>query len=82
MPEHSVTLRDYSEHDRYGRPISFERDACPGFLFARRCKSLPIRFEERAMSDTDYLSLQASIICVLLFILGTTAILERPEWFY
>jgi len=43
---------------------------------------LPIRFEERAMSDTDYLSLQASIICVLLFILGTTAILERPERFY
>jgi hypothetical protein len=43
---------------------------------------LPVPFEERAMSDTEYLSLQASIICILLFVLGTTAILERPEWFY
>jgi hypothetical protein len=34
------------------------------------------------MSDTDYLSLQANIICLLLFILGATAILERPDWFH
>jgi hypothetical protein len=34
------------------------------------------------MNDTDYLSLQANVICLLLFILGTMAIFERPEWFY
>jgi hypothetical protein len=34
------------------------------------------------MSDTDYLSLQANIIGLLLFILGATAILERPDWFH
>ena len=34
------------------------------------------------MSDTDYLSLRANVICRLLFILGTTAIFERPERFY
>jgi hypothetical protein len=33
------------------------------------------------MSNTDYLSLQATIICLLLFTLGTAAIIERPEWF-
>ena len=35
----------------------------------------------RPMSDIDYLALQASIICVLLFLLGTASILARPEWF-
>jgi hypothetical protein len=30
------------------------------------------------MSDTDYLSLQINVICLLLFILGIAAILERP----
>ena len=34
------------------------------------------------MSDSDCLSLQANVICLLLFILGTTALFERPEWFY
>jgi hypothetical protein len=34
------------------------------------------------MSDIDYLSLQANVICLLLFVLGTVAIFERPEWFY
>ena len=34
------------------------------------------------MSNTDYLSLQANIICVLLFILGTTAIIQRPDRFH
>ena len=34
------------------------------------------------MSDTDYLSLQANVICLLLFVLGTVAIFERPGWFY
>jgi hypothetical protein len=34
------------------------------------------------MKETDYLSLQAGIICLLLFILGTTALVERPDWFH
>jgi hypothetical protein len=34
------------------------------------------------MSDTEYLALQTSIICLLLFVLGTAALFERPEWFY
>jgi hypothetical protein len=33
------------------------------------------------MSDTEHLSLQASIICLLLFILSTATIVESPEWF-
>jgi hypothetical protein len=31
------------------------------------------------MTDADYLSLQ--INCVLLLVLGTTALIERPGWF-
>jgi hypothetical protein len=34
------------------------------------------------MSDADYLSLQATIICLLLFIVGTATIIGRPEWFH
>ena len=34
------------------------------------------------MSHSDYLSLQVSIICVLLFILGVATIIGRPEWFH
>jgi hypothetical protein len=34
------------------------------------------------MNNTDYLSLQATIICLLLFVLATTAIVQRPEWFH
>jgi hypothetical protein len=37
---------------------------------------------ERSMGDSDYLWLQANIICLLLFILGTTMIIGRPEWFH
>lgn len=33
------------------------------------------------ISDIEYLSLQASIICLLLFILSTATIVEYPEWF-
>jgi hypothetical protein len=33
------------------------------------------------MSDTEYLALQANIICMLLFALGMTAILTQPSWF-
>jgi hypothetical protein len=29
----------------------------------------------------DYLSLQANIICLLLFVIGVTAILTHPAWF-
>ena len=37
--------------------------------------------DEAFMSDTEYLSLQASIICLLLLILSTTTIIEYPERF-
>jgi hypothetical protein len=37
---------------------------------------------ERSMGDSDYLWLQANIICLLLFILGTAMIIGRPEWFH
>jgi hypothetical protein len=37
--------------------------------------------DRATMSETDYLALQVNIICLLLFVLGTTAIVERPEWF-
>jgi hypothetical protein len=33
------------------------------------------------MNDSEHLALQASMICVLLFILGNAAIIEDPEWF-
>ena len=29
----------------------------------------------------DYLSLQANIVCLLLFVIGVTAILTHPAWF-
>jgi hypothetical protein len=29
----------------------------------------------------DYLSLQANIICLLLFVIGVAAILQHPAWF-
>jgi hypothetical protein len=34
------------------------------------------------ISNSAYLSLQVSIICLLLFVIGTTAIFERPEWLH
>jgi hypothetical protein len=34
------------------------------------------------MSNTGRLSLQANIICLLLFVLGTATIIGRPEWFH
>jgi hypothetical protein len=33
------------------------------------------------MTRNDYLLVQAYIIGVLLFFIGTTAIIEHPEWF-
>ena len=33
------------------------------------------------LSDHDCLALQASIICVLMFLIGTAAIIEHPAWF-
>jgi len=33
------------------------------------------------MNDSQYLALQASVICVLFFILGNAALIEHPEWF-
>ena len=31
--------------------------------------------------DHDYLAMQASVICVLLFLIGTAAIIQHPAWF-
>ena len=31
--------------------------------------------------DLDYLSLQANVICLLLFVIGVTAIITHPAWF-
>ena len=33
------------------------------------------------MSTNQYLSLQANIICLLLFLVGIVALFEYPEWF-
>jgi hypothetical protein len=37
--------------------------------------------DEAFMSDTEYRSLLARIICLLLFILSSAMIVEYPEWF-
>jgi hypothetical protein len=31
--------------------------------------------------ETNYLSLQANIICLLLTLIGSTAIIKHPDWF-
>jgi len=33
------------------------------------------------MNGDSYLAFQTLIICVLLFLVGTTAVVEHPEWF-
>ena len=33
------------------------------------------------MRDNDFLSLQANIICLLLALIGSTAIIKHPHWF-
>jgi hypothetical protein len=33
------------------------------------------------MNKNDYLSLQANVICLLLALIGTTVIIEHPDWF-
>jgi hypothetical protein len=33
------------------------------------------------MSKNDFLSLQANVICLLLALIGATAIIEHPDWF-
>jgi hypothetical protein len=33
------------------------------------------------MSNNHYLLLQASIICLLLLFVGTTAMIQHPAWF-
>jgi hypothetical protein len=37
--------------------------------------------EDNRMSKDDYLGLQANAICLLLFLIATTAITEHPAWF-
>lgn len=31
--------------------------------------------------DLGYLLLQINVICVLLFLIGTTAVVKHPDWF-
>ena len=38
-------------------------------------------YEQVPQPEQDYLALQASIICVLLFLIGTTALIQHPAWF-
>lgn len=33
------------------------------------------------MGGNDYLSLQVNIICLLLALISTTAIIKHPDWF-
>jgi hypothetical protein len=33
------------------------------------------------MRGTNYFSLQANIICLLLALIGSTAIIKHPDWF-
>ncbi len=33
------------------------------------------------MRENDLLSLQANVICLLLALLGSTAIIKHPDWF-
>ncbi len=33
------------------------------------------------MRENDFLSLQANIICLLLALIGSTAIIRHPDWF-
>jgi hypothetical protein len=33
------------------------------------------------MNDDRYLAFQTLTICVLLFLVGATAVVEHPEWF-
>jgi hypothetical protein len=43
---------------------------------------LPDGFRRRDITtNNSYLSLQASIICLLLALIGAMAVVERPAWF-
>jgi hypothetical protein len=60
------------------------RAACP----RRRLSSLPPPAVDQPGSgyqhysgDQGYLLLQINVICVLLFLIGTTAIVKHPDWF-
>jgi hypothetical protein len=60
------------------------RDAGP----RRRSRSLPPLAEDRSCNDHQHCSgdrghllLQINVICVLFFLIGTTAIVEHPDWF-
>jgi hypothetical protein len=33
------------------------------------------------MREHNYLSLQANIICILLALIGSTAVIKHPDWF-
>jgi hypothetical protein len=37
--------------------------------------------EQCCNADLSYLLLQINVICLLLFLIGTTAIMKHPAWF-
>jgi hypothetical protein len=36
---------------------------------------------QRCSGDLGYLLLQINLICLLLFLIGTTAVVNHPDWF-
>jgi hypothetical protein len=38
-------------------------------------------FDQCCSGDLGYLLSQINVICLLLFLIGTTAIVKHPEWF-
>ena len=40
-----------------------------------------VMIEQCCNADLGYLLLQINVICLLLFLLGTTAIVKHPAWF-
>jgi hypothetical protein len=33
------------------------------------------------VTDDDYLAIQVGLVCMLLFLVGVTAVTQHPEWF-
>jgi len=48
-----------------------------------RQKSAVAKTELRTdqVTDDDYLAIQVGLVCMLLFLVGVTAVTQHPEWF-
>ena len=84
-PAPTSALRLKADVDRGQQKVCFAPKALTPFL-ARNMHDIAVRLrlyalEEDSMTRNDYLLVQAYIIGVLLFFIGTTAIIEHPEWF-